>query len=125
MTNATLSKLDEHRSVDRVTTRPVVSGLGGVISSGHPLVSMAGMRMLLSGGNAFDAAAAAGFAAAVVEPTASYTLCGECVAMVHDARGERTVVLSGQGPAPALATTAALAKHGFPRIPTGPGPDAH
>ena len=48
-------------------------------------MSMAGMRMLLSGGNAFDAAVAAGFAAAVVEPTASYTLCGECVALVHDA----------------------------------------
>jgi gamma-glutamyltranspeptidase/glutathione hydrolase len=116
---------DEHQTVDWATSRPIVSGLGGVVSSGHPLVSMAGMRMLLSGGNAFDAAAAAGFAAAVVEPTASYTLCGECVAMVHDARGERTVVLSGQGPAPALATTAALAKHGFPRIPTGPGPNAH
>ena len=57
---------DEHRSVDWASTRPIVSGLGGVISSGHPLVSMAGMRMLLSGGNAFDAAAAAGFAAAVI-----------------------------------------------------------
>jgi len=34
----------------------------------------------------FDAAVASGFAAAVVEPTASYTLCGECVAVIHDAR---------------------------------------
>jgi gamma-glutamyltranspeptidase/glutathione hydrolase len=116
---------DEHHSVDWTTTRPVVSGLGGVISSGHSLVSMAGMRMLLSGGNAFDAAAAAGFAAAVIEPTASYSLCSECVAIMHDARNDRTVVLSGQGPAPALATIATLAKHGFPRIPTGPGPNAH
>jgi gamma-glutamyltranspeptidase / glutathione hydrolase len=116
---------DEHNSVDWATSRPIVSGLGGVVSSGHPLVSMAGMRMLLSGGNAFDAAAAAGFAAAVIEPTASYTLCGECVAMLHDARSDRTAVLSGQGPAPALATIATLAKSGFPRIPTGPGPNAH
>jgi gamma-glutamyltranspeptidase / glutathione hydrolase len=113
---------DEHHSVDGMTTRPIVSGLGGVVSSGHPLVSMAAMRMLLSGGNAFDAATAAGFAAAVVEPTASYSLCSECVAMVHDARSDQTVVLSGQGPAPALATIDTFAKNGFPRIPTGPGP---
>jgi gamma-glutamyltranspeptidase / glutathione hydrolase len=125
MNNLMSEQPDEHHSVEWTTTRPIVSGLGGVISSGHPLVSMAGMRMLLSGGNAFDAAAAAGFAAAVIEPTASYTLCGECVAMVHDARSDRTVVLSGQGPAPALATIATLAKNGFPRIATGPGPNAH
>src|SRR5262252_6220892 len=91
---------DEHRSIDWASTRPIVSGLGGVVSSGHPLVSMAGMRMLLSGGNAFDAAAAAGFAAAVIEPTASYSLCSECVAILHDAKGHQTLVLSGQGTAP-------------------------
>ena len=67
----------EHHQTDVATTRPVVSGTQGVISAGHPLVSMTGMRMLLAGGNAFDAVVAAGFAAAVVEPTASYTLCGE------------------------------------------------
>src|SRR5512134_1145609 len=93
----------EHHAIDRATTRPVVSGTQGVVASGHPLVSMAAMRMLLTGGNAFDAAAAAGFAAAVVEPTASYTLCGECVAMVHDARTGNTLAMSGQGVAPALA----------------------
>jgi gamma-glutamyltranspeptidase / glutathione hydrolase len=125
MNNQMTDGPDEHNSVDGAMSRPIVSGLGGVISSGHPLVSMAGMRMLLSGGNAFDAAAASGFAAAVIEPTASYTLCGECVAILHDARNDRTLVLSGQGTAPALATIAALAKTGFPRIPTGPGPNAH
>ena len=64
---------------------------------------MAGMRMLLTGGNAFDAAVAAGFAAAVVEPTASYTLCGECVALIHDARRRQILAVSGQGTAPSSA----------------------
>src|SRR5258706_8715862 len=115
----------EHHTTDRATGRPVVAGTQGVISAGHPLVSMAGMRMLLSGGNAFDAAVAAGFAAAVVEPTASYTLCGECVALVYDARRGETVAVSGQGTAPALATPAFYRGRGLDRIPTGPGPDAH
>src|SRR5499433_2322353 len=115
----------EHHSAERATTRPVVAGTHGIVSSGHPLVSMAGMRMLLAGGNAFDAAVAAGFAAAVVEPTASYTLCGECVALVHDARSGETLAVSGQGTAPALATPAFFRGRGLDRIPTGPGPDAH
>src|SRR6266436_2973240 len=115
----------EHHAADRATTRPVVSGTQGVVSAGHPLVSMAGMRMLLSGGNAFDAAVAAGFAAAVVEPTASYTLCGECVALIHDARARETLALSGQGTAPALATVGLFRERKLDRIPTGPGADAH
>jgi len=115
----------EHHTSERATTRPVVSGTQGVVAAGHPLVSMAGMRMLLSGGNAFDAAAAAGFAAAVVEPTASYTLCGECVAMVYDARRRQSVAVSGQGTAPAAATIDVFRRRGLDRIPTGPGADAH
>ncbi|HXJ80489.1 MAG TPA: gamma-glutamyltransferase [Candidatus Methylomirabilis sp.] len=115
----------EHHTADRATTRPVVAGAQGIVSAGHPLVSMAGMRMLLSGGNAFDAAVAAGFAAAVVEPTASYTLCGECVALVHDARRGETFAVSGQGTPPALATPDFFRSRGLDRIPTGPGPDAH
>ena len=114
----------EHHTVDRATTRPVVAGTHGVVSGGHPLVSMAGMRMLLSGGNAFDAAVAAGFAAAVVEPTASYTLCGECVALVYQARTRDTVAVSGQGVAASLATIPFFRGRGLDRIPTGPGKDA-
>jgi len=115
----------EHHQTDMATTRPVVAGTHGVVSGGHPLVSMAGMRMLLDGGNAFDACVASGFAAAVIEPTASYTLCGECVALIHDARRGETVAVSGQGTAPALATVGFFRGRGLDRIPTGPGPDAH
>jgi gamma-glutamyltranspeptidase/glutathione hydrolase len=115
----------EHHAADRATTRPVVSGTQGVVSAGHPLVAMAGMRMLLAGGNAFDAAVAAGFAAAVVEPTASYTLLGECVAVAYDGRSREAFAVSGQGTAPALATIDVFKARGLDRIPTGPGPQAH
>src|SRR3989442_7790574 len=115
----------EHHAADWTTARPVVSGTQGAASAGHPLVSMAGMRMLLSGGNAFDAVVAAGFAAAVVEPTASYTLCGECVALIYDARKRETFAVSGQGTAPVLATLEFFRGRRLDRIPTGPGPQAH
>jgi gamma-glutamyltranspeptidase/glutathione hydrolase len=107
------------------TGRPVVHSTTGVISSGHYLTSMAGMRMMLSGGNAFDAAVAAGFAAAVVEPIASYSLAAEGVFMLYHAASGDLLSLSGQGVAPAKATAEFYKSRGLERIPTGPGSRAH
>ncbi len=103
------------------TGRPVIRSTEGVISSGHYLTSMAGTRMLLSGGNAFDALVAAGFAAAVVEPIASYSLAAEGVFMLYDAGSGEVLSLSGQGTAPRQATPAFYKSQGLERIPTGPG----
>ena len=44
------------------TTRPELRGTFGMVASTHWLASAAGMAVLEHGGNAFDAAVAAGFA---------------------------------------------------------------
>ena len=106
------------------TGRPVVHARQGVISSRHYLTSMAGMRLLLNGGNAFDALVAAGFAAAVVEPIASYSLAAEGVFMLHHPVSGDLLSLSGQGVAPERATREYYTSQGLNSIPTGPGNQA-
>ncbi len=112
---------EQGNTTQRSTGRPVIRSTEGVISSGHYLTSMAGMRMLLSGGNAFDALVAAGFAAAVVEPIASYSLAAEGVFMLYDSASGELLSLSGQGTAPGKATPDFYRSQGLERIPTGPG----
>ncbi len=78
------------------------------------------MRMLTQGGNAVDAGVAATFAAAVSE-ISHFGLGGEVPIIIHlHERGE-TVVINGQGPAPASASAEFFSQGR--RIPTN-GPSA-
>ena len=116
--------LEQGDSERPATGRPAIYGKKGVISSGHYLTSMAGMRMLIEGGNAFDALAASIFAAAVIEPTASYSLGAECTFMFSDSSSGKCLVLSGQGPSPLNATVNYYRSKQLDAVPTGPGTDA-
>ncbi|MGE0360254.1 MAG: gamma-glutamyltransferase family protein [Vicinamibacterales bacterium] len=49
-------------------TRPAVAGRHGLVTSGHPIASAAGLQVLIKGGNAFDAVAAVGAMAGLGEP---------------------------------------------------------
>ena len=76
-----------------------------MVGSTHWLASAAGMAVLEQGGNAFDAAVAAGFTLQVVEPHLNGP-GGDLPALVWPAGRERPLVLCAQGPAPRAATIA-------------------
>ena len=98
------------------TTRPELTGDVGMVASTHWLATAVGMSMLERGGNAFDAAVAAGLALQVVEPHLNGP-GGEVPIIAHVARDDDVVVVAGQGPAPSAATPAHFRDLGLDLIP--------
>ncbi len=98
------------------TTRPEIAGTFGVIATTHWLASAAGMAVLERGGNAFDAATAAGFVLQVAEPHLNGP-GGDAPIIVHSARTGTQHVICGQGTSPAAATLPAFAALGVDLIP--------
>ena len=98
------------------TTRPEIRGTFGAVATTHWIASAVAMAALERGGNAFDAAAAAGFVLQLIEPH----LVGPggevpIILKVHDAPAP--VVICGQGPYPAAATPARFHELGLKQVP--------
>ena len=98
------------------TTRPELAGTFGMVASTHWLASATGLAALEQGGNAFDAAVAAGLVLQVVEPHMNGP-AGEVPVIGFDAERGETFVLDGQGPAPAAATVPAFGGLGLDLVP--------
>jgi gamma-glutamyltranspeptidase/glutathione hydrolase len=98
------------------TTRPEIMGTFGVVTSTHWLASATGMAVLEKGGNAFDAAVAAGFALQVVEPHLNGP-GGDVPIILKSVREDAVRVICGQGPAPAAATIDAYKGLGLDLVP--------
>jgi gamma-glutamyltranspeptidase / glutathione hydrolase len=96
--------------------RPELAGTFGMVASTHWLASAAGMAMLERGGNAADAAVAAGLLLQVVEPHLNGP-GGEVPILVHTAGAREPVVINGQGCVPAGASVTAYRALGLELVP--------
>ena len=98
------------------TTRPELRGTFGMVASTHWLASAVGMSVLERGGNAFDAAVAAGFTLQVVEPHLNGP-GGDLPAILYSARDDDVRVICAQGTAPAAATVEHFRELGLELVP--------
>lgn len=73
------------------TVKRPATGAKGMVTSNHPLASLAGTEMLVKGGNAVDAAVATMFALSVVEPM-MVTIFGAGFVHIRLADGTSTVI---------------------------------
>ncbi|MDH4065751.1 MAG: gamma-glutamyltransferase [Acidobacteriota bacterium] len=80
-------------------TRPAVAGRHGLVTSGHPIASSAGLQVLLKGGNAFDAVVAVGTMAALGEPEMNGIGGNGFMTVFHKASGKVwSVSMAGAAP---------------------------
>mgnify|MGYP005848320769 CR=1 FL=1 len=88
----------------------------GLISTSQPLASAAGLRILLAGGNAVDAAVAAAAVLGVVNPYQT-GLGGDAFALVSMAADGVVRALNASGPAPAAARLEDWRARGLSAVP--------
>ncbi len=90
---------DENRPARLKAHRPAVTGVRGLVTSGHSLASMAGVRILMKGGNAADAAVAVLATLNLTEPMMSGA-GGNGFMTIYDQASKRTYSLNATGAAP-------------------------
>ncbi len=98
------------------TTRPIIMGRRGVVTSGHYLATAAGFRIMEAGGNAIDAAAAMCFCEVLLEPQ-NCGLGGEVPTLIYSAKDRKAFAVSGMGWSPQAFTIDWCRQHGVDLIP--------
>jgi gamma-glutamyltranspeptidase/glutathione hydrolase len=93
--------------------RPTVRAANGLVATGHPLATSAGLAALREGGSAVDAAIAAAAVCAVTKPSAT-SIGGDVFALVYDARRREVIAYNGSGAAPRGLDIEALRASGYP-----------
>ena len=96
--------------------RPVVMGFGGAVATSQPLAAQAGLRILMEGGNAADAAVATAAVLNVVEPM-STGMGGDAFALIYWAKDRRVYALNASGRAPYAATLEEMQRRGLSEMP--------
>ena len=98
------------------TTRPVIMGTHGVVTSGHYLATAAGFRIMQQGGNAIDAAATMCFCLNLLEPQ-SNGIGGEVPTLIYSAPAREVFAISGMGWSPQAFTIDWCRAQGLDLIP--------
>jgi hypothetical protein len=104
----------------QLVERPLITARHAIVTSDEPLASMAGMRILQEGGNAFDVAVATAVAVGVLDPRMS-SIGGNGFATIYVGKTHEVRALNFYGSAPQRATASVyLGKdysHGFLSAP--------
>src|ERR1700680_3435149 len=87
----------------QLVERPLITARHAIVTSDEPLASMAGMRSLQEGGNAFDAAVATAVAVGVLDPRMS-SIGGNGFATIYVGKTREVRALNFYGSAPKRAT---------------------
>lgn len=96
--------------------RSPVMARNGMVAASQPLAAAAGLRMLLRGGNAVDAAVATAAALGVTEPHQT-GLGGDAFALIYLAKESRVRALNASGIAPQAARLEDYLARGLTKIP--------
>ena len=111
-----MSNIDPYSSTYFQSRRSAVMARNGAVATSQPLAAQAGLRMLLDGGNAVDAAVAMAAALNVVEP-GSTGIGGDMFALIWNKDERKVVALNGSGRSGAAANVDDVRKAGFDSIP--------
>jgi gamma-glutamyltranspeptidase/glutathione hydrolase len=96
--------------------RSTVMATNGMVATSQPLAAMAGLRILMEGGNAVDAAICAAATLNVVEPN-STGIGGDMFALVWNQQEKSVRALNGSGRAPAGVSIDDLRAQGHSSMP--------